>query len=219
MRASSVVLVTLLGLSGLLGLTACDFFRELQSLPDAGEDESGSGDGSGDTEGETEGDSDAGPCTVYDNYCGGQDEWHVCNPETEELEEYSCSNWCGGNSLLNFACVPDETVVGFIHGCWCVEPGAIKLDTCVQLEDCIVGCGSDPNDDCTPECFARTDAATTRVLGQLYSCADLACDAECTDNPTNCAACLAYARKGLYGDCGLARKVCDDDETDEPSWP
>lgn len=208
-----VVLVTL------LGLTACDFFRELESLPEAGDDESGSGD---DTLGDTLGDTGAGetegePCIVYDNTCSGQDMLHACSPETLELVPVSCSAWCAG--LVNFTCAPNETEVGFPHGCWCVEPGQVKIDSCTQLETCVVECGSDPNSACTQDCFTRTDTSTVRLLGALYSCADLACDQLCVDSPGECATCLIAARAGAYGDCSLAREVCNDDRNDEPSWP
>lgn len=190
-------------------LIGCDFFRELESLPEAGEDESGDGS-------EDEGDSETGdqPCTVLDDRCSDQDTLHSCNFESGELDSYSCALLCG-EELLNFSCVPTAE---FRHACWCVNPGKIKIDTCAQLESCLANCG-DPASACSNACFERTDAQTVRLLGTLYSCADRACDELCATSPADCASCLAAAQAGLYGDCGLQREVCDADKGDEPSWP
>jgi hypothetical protein len=200
-----------------LGASGCDFFRELQSLPEAGEDgtaEDESG-GTGNT-GET-GDTGGGqPCDVLDESCSDQDTLQSCDFESGELLTYDCGAWCGEGALLNFTCTP---TADFSHGCWCVEPGDIKLDSCSQLELCVFECGGDPNSQCTSSCFQRTDAQTIRLLGTLYSCADRACDELCVASPGDCGSCLLSARAGLWGDCGLAREVCDADVTDEPSWP
>ena len=189
---------------------ACDFFQELESLPEAGEDESGGGSETGESFGETEGE----PCTVLDDYCSNQDTLHTCNAETGVLETYSCATLCG-ESLLNFTCTPTDS---FAHACWCVSPGEIKISTCVQLEQCINACG-DPDSDCSASCFGDTDAQTVRLLGTLYSCADRACDELCVASPDECGSCLAAARAGLWGDCGVEREVCDADQSDEPTWP
>jgi hypothetical protein len=190
-------------------LGGCDFFQELQSLPEAGEEESG-GDSEGDSESETGGE----PCTVLDDYCSDQDTLHSCNLETGEIDTYFCAAMCG-DSLLNFTCTPTGD---FRHACWCVSPGQIKIDTCVQLEGCLAECG-EPGSDCSNGCFERTDYQTIRLLGTLYSCADRACDELCAASPADCGGCILSARAGLWGDCGLQREVCDADVGDEPSWP
>jgi hypothetical protein len=203
-------------LSICLVASGCDFFRELQSLPEAGEsgDES---DESDETEaGETGETGDAEPCDVLDESCPNQDTLVSCDYETGELVTYPCATWCGEGGLLNFTCTP---TADFTHGCWCVGPGDIKLDSCSQLEVCIIECGGDPNSECTGSCFERTDAQTIRLLGTLYSCADRACDEVCADSPVDCGTCMLSARAGLWGDCGVQREVCDADSTDEPSWP
>lgn len=197
-----------------LSLAACDFFRELESAPGAEETgDTGDGDqadaGTGDT-----GSADE-PCTVLDDRCSDQDTLHSCNFETGEIDTYLCVALCGQNSM-NFTCTP---TADFRHACWCVTPGAIKIDTCSQLEDCIVDCGGDPASPCTQGCFEQTDAQTARLLGTLYSCADRACDDLCEASPAECGACLIAAKAGLFGDCGLQREVCDSDLGDEPSWP
>lgn len=199
-----------------VGATGCDFFRELQSLPEAGEDES---DESGDSEsgtsesGET---GDDGPCDVLDESCPNQDTLLSCDYESGELVSYDCAAWCAEGSLLNFTCTP---TADFQHGCWCVGPGDIKLDSCSQLETCVIECGGDPSSSCTNGCFERTDAQTIRLLGTLYSCADRTCDALCAASPSECGSCLLAARAGVYGDCGVEREVCDADSTDESGWP
>ncbi|KIG15252.1 hypothetical protein DB30_05796 [Enhygromyxa salina] len=197
-------------------LTGCDFFQELENLPEAGEDESGEGDGTagtGDTgdAGETGGE----PCDVLDEFCSDQDTLHSCDLATGELLTYPCATVCGSANLLNFTCTPTAT---FQHGCWCVNPGDIKLDTCLQLDTCVNECG-DPDSTCAGQCFTRTDAQTVRLLGALYSCADRACDEICASSPADCGSCLIAAKAGLWGDCGVAREVCDADQNDEPSWP
>lgn len=204
------VAITCSALAGSLALTGCDFFRELESLPGAEEtgDES---EGEGESADETGGGE---PCTVLDDHCSDQDTLHSCNFESGELDTYSCAALCG-ESLLNFSCVP---TADFRHACWCVSPGAIKIDTCVQLESCLDECG-DPASACSNGCFERTDYQTVRLLGTLYSCADRACDDLCAASPSECGTCLLAARAGLWGDCGLQREVCDADAGDEPSWP
>ena len=197
-----------------LGASGCDFFRELQSLPEAGED---TGDSDTDESGETGDTGETGDewCDVLDEACLNQDTLRVCDDETGELSTYDCAVLCGEN-LLNFTCTP---TADFSHGCWCVVPGDIKLDSCSQLEACMYECNGGPDSDCTNGCFERTDAQTIRLLGTLISCADRACDELCAASPTDCASCQLAAQAGLYGDCGLQRTVCDADSTDEPSWP
>ena len=208
--AAITVLAVTLG-----ALTGCDFFRELESLPEAGEDESGSGDlGADEDTGET-GETGGEPCNVLDEYCSDQDTLHSCDVETGELLTYPCATVCGSGDLLNFTCTP---TADFRHACWCVNPGAIKIDTCLQLDNCVVDCG-DPASTCAGECFTRTDAQTVRLLGALYSCADRACDEVCAASPYDCGSFLLAAKAGLWGDCGVAREVCNADEGDEPSWP
>jgi hypothetical protein len=194
-------------------LVGCDFFRELESLPEAGEDGSGDGTESG-SESESESETGDQPCTVLDDHCSDQDTLHSCNFETGELDTYYCAALCGEN-LLNFSCVP---TADFRHACWCVSPGEFKIDTCVQLETCLAECG-DPASACSNGCFEQTDYQTVRLLGTLYSCADRACDDLCAASPADCGACLIAAQAGLWGDCGLQREVCDADASDEPSWP
>lgn len=201
-----------------VGASGCDFFRELQSLPEAGEDgtaddesdDSGDADESGES-GET---GDAEPCDVLDESCSDQDTLWSCDYDSGELVSYNCAAWCGEGALLNFTCTP---TADFSHGCWCVAPGDIKLDSCAQLELCVIECGGDPSSECTNSCFERTDAQTIRLLGTLYSCADRTCDQLCVASPGDCGGCLLTARAGLYGDCGVEREVCDADSTDE--WP
>jgi hypothetical protein len=200
--------------ASLSGASGCDFFKELQSLPEAGEDGTGTDeDDETDSTGET---GDAEPCDVLDESCPDQDTLSSCDYESGELVTYDCGTWCGEASLLNFTCIP---TADFTHGCWCVSPGDIKLDSCWQLEVCIVECGGDPNSACVGACFDRTDAQTIRLLGTLYSCADRACDESCAASPADCGACLQAARAGLWGDCGVEREVCDADTTDETPWP
>lgn len=206
-----------LALMTTVGASGCDFFRELQSLPEAGEDGTAD-DESGETEdadesGESGETGDDEPCDVLDEACANQDTLLSCDYESGELVAYDCAAWCGEEALLNFTCIP---TADFTHGCWCVAPGDIKLDSCWQLEACMVDCGGDPNSSCTGSCFGRTDAQTIRLLGTLYSCADLACDDLCVESPVDCGSCLQAARAGLYGDCGVEREVCDADSNDEP---
>jgi hypothetical protein len=198
-----LILVTASAVSG------CDFFRELESVAEAGESDDGTEDAGTETAGET-GDE---PCTVLDDHCSDQDTLHSCNFETGAIDTYVCAALCDG--LLNFTCTP---TADFRHACWCVEPGAIKIDTCAQLEVCLAECG-DPESACSNTCFGRTDYQTIRLLGTLYSCADRACDDLCAASPAECGSCLLAARAGLWGDCGLQREVCDADIGDEPSWP
>jgi hypothetical protein len=194
-----------------LALTGCDFFKELQSEntdETAGTDETADADETADETAGTD-----GPCDVLDEHCEDQDTLVSCNPETGELVTSQCAALCG--DLLNFTCTPTDS---FVHGCWCVGPGNIKLATCTELEACIAGCG-DPNSTCSQQCFADTDATTIRLLGTLWSCADLSCDEICAEYPGECSGCLASARAGLWGDCGVERSVCDADELDDQPWP
>jgi hypothetical protein len=191
-------------------LIACDFFQELESKPGA-EGETGA-EGPGATEaGETEGT----PCDVLDERCSDQDTLHSCNPTTGAIDVHYCTALCGAD-LINFTCTP---MADFRHACWCVSPGTIKLDSCSQLEACIVDCGGDPGSPCSNGCFERTIYQTVRLLGSLYSCADRACDELCAASPGECGSCLLLAKAGLFGDCGLQRSVCDADTNDEPTWP
>ncbi|MFO7561451.1 MAG: hypothetical protein R6X02_02310 [Enhygromyxa sp.] len=195
-------------------LFGCDFFRELESLPEAGEDESDDdADEADEAADESGGETGAEPCTVLDDHCSDQDTLHSCNFETGELDTYHCTALCDG--VLNFTCTP---TADFRHACWCVSPGDVKVDTCAQLESCLINCG-DPSSTCSHACFSRTDYQTIRLLGTLYSCADRACDDLCAASPADCDACLLAARAGLWGDCGLQRQVCDADLGDEPTWP
>jgi hypothetical protein len=196
-----------------ISIAGCDFFKELESLPEAGEDESGDGGDYG--TGETGADGE--PCDVLDEHCADQDTLRTCNFETGALETVDCVTACGQYSELNFTCTPTAE---FLHGCWCVAPGNIKIDTCAQLESCVIDCGGDPDSSCVMACFGRTDAQTVRLLGTLYSCADRTCDELCAASPADCGTCLLAARAGLWGDCGVEREVCNADEIDgEPSWP
>jgi hypothetical protein len=208
MRSTLVALSVLAVTLG--ALTGCDFFQELESLPEAGEDGSGDSDGTADT-GET-GETGGEPCNVLDEFCSDQDTLHHCDQNTGELVTYPCATVCGSGNLLNFTCTPTAS---FLHACWCVNPGKIKLDTCAQLDTCVVECG-DPDSTCAGECFTKTDAQTGRLLGALYSCADRACDEVCASSPVDCGSCLIAAKAGLWGDCGVAREVCDADESDDP---
>lgn len=197
----------------LFALTGCDFFQELESLPEAGEDESG------EVESDTGTPLDLGseePCTVLDDVCPDQDTLHSCDAASGELLSYPCAAWCAQSQMLNFTCTPTDD---FSHGCWCASPGKIKVDTCSQLEACLIDCGEGPGSPCAFECFTRTDAQTIRLLGTLYHCADQACDEVCATSPLDCGNCLISARAGLFGDCGVEREVCNADLGDEPSWP
>jgi hypothetical protein len=185
----------------------CDFFRELESRPEAGEE---ADDADDEAESGTAGETGGEPCTVLDDRCSDQDTLHSCNFSTGEIDTYYCAGLCQGS--LNFSCTP---MADFRHACWCVSPGKVKIDTCSQLESCLVGCG-DPNSACSEKCFSRTDQVTIRLLGNLYSCADRACDDLCAASPVECGSCLLAAKAGLWGDCGLARQVCDADVGDEP---
>jgi len=193
----------------MLALPACDFFKELQSDPDAG----GTDEAGDDTTDGTDTGSDE-PCDVLDEHCADQDTLVSCDPDSGELVTSQCAALCG-DTLLNFTCTP---TANFVHGCWCVSPGNIKLTACAELEDCVNGCG-DPNSTCSQSCFADTDATTIRLLGTLWSCAVIACDEICAMYPADCNSCLASAQAGLWGDCGVERSVCDADKTDEPTWP
>lgn len=202
------ILVLVLG----LGSSACDFFRELESLPEAGED--GSDDGT--TDASDESGTDGGPCDVLDESCPTQDTLEKCDAESGELVNYDCAGLCGQGGQLNFTCTP---TADFQHGCWCVDPGGIKLDSCVDLEICVAECGGDPTSPCVEQCFGRTDAQTVRLLGTLFACADRVCDDVCAAAPADCGSCLLSARAGLWGDCGVEREVCNADQVDEPGWP
>jgi hypothetical protein len=190
------VLRTSLTIALLLMLTACDFFKELQSenTDETGDDEVGDTDTDGTAE-ETASDQ---PCDVLDEHCENQDVVVNCNPETGELVTSQCAALCG-DQLLNFTCTPTES---FIHGCWCVSPGNLKLTTCTELETCVNECG-DPNSACSQQCFVDTDATTVRLLGTLWSCADRSCDEICAAYPGECGVLLAAAKSGLWGVCGV----------------
>lgn len=208
---TSWVLRVSLTIALVLALTGCDFFKELESenTDETAGDEADSSD-TGGTADETASDQ---PCDVLDERCDDQDTLISCDPETGELVTSQCAAVCSG--LLNFTCTPTDS---FVHGCWCVSPGNIKLATCTELETCINECG-DPNSTCSQQCFGDTDATTVRLLGTLWSCADRSCDEICAAYPGECSGCLAAAQAGLWGDCGVERSVCDSDELDEPSWP
>jgi hypothetical protein len=105
------------------------------------------------------------------------------------------------------------------HACWCVTPGTYKLDSCTQLELCLAECGSDAAGACGTTCFGRTTAETVRLYGSLASCAALACEEICLADPASCTNCVVQAKAGLFGDCGVARSVCDADQNDDEPWP
>ncbi|MFV8755131.1 hypothetical protein ACNOYE_31675 [Nannocystaceae bacterium ST9] len=196
-----------------LVLTGCDFFKELQSV-DSGDTGTDTGDTDTDETADDTGDETSDePCDVLDEHCENQDTLVTCDAESGELITWECASLC--DTFLNFTCTPTDE---FTHACWCVSPGNIKLTTCAELEVCVNNCG-DPDGTCSQQCFADTDATTIRLLGTLWSCADLACDEICATYPEDCSSCLGSARAGLWGDCGVERSVCDADQTDEPSWP
>jgi len=189
----------------LLASSGCmNFFRELGSEDDGGDDESG--DAPGDTG------SDIGPCEFpRDDLCRDQDRLTHCDPETLEATAYDCSLLCGSN--LNVSCIATEDGA---HGCWCVRPGQYKNASCAELEACLLDCAAAPNDACNDACFARTDRSTARVYGVLVSCAYNQCHDVCVDAPDDCGECVQAGLRG-NGECGLARAVCDADRRSDPS--
>lgn len=188
----------------------CDFFRELESAP--GSTASGT---DTDTGGASTGDTDDGPCEVAtDDRCLDQDTVASCGPADGTLTEVSCPEVCG--DFVNFSCV--ITGAGQ-HACWCVEPGAQKVLTCVELEACLADCDPAEPVACADQCFARTDAATIRIFGALVHCAETACEDACRENPAGCQACVDAARVAGEQGCSLPRAVCDGDRDPEEPWP
>jgi hypothetical protein len=184
-------------------LAGCDFFRELES-EDAGAETGTSGD-SGDPYAD---------CDLSDDYCEDQDRISSCDFSTGELSEVDCGVLCG--SYINFTCTAVATGQ---HACWCVEAGSNKIDSCTQLEVCLADCGAGLTGSCGEKCFSRTLATTVRLYGALVHCAESECSEMCFDYPESCNSCLAAAKQGLYGDCGVERNVCDSDDNDDPDWP
>jgi hypothetical protein len=199
------------GLAIAAAVASCGFFQELESLEsaDAGDSEMGSSTGDDDAE-PTEGPGCSFP---EDDRCGAQDRLHVCDPESEVASTWDCSELCGG--LVNFTCLGAGNGQ---HACWCVEPGAQKVLSCTELEDCLRGCEGAPDLGCADQCFSRTTAATVRTLGTLVHCAHSSCQATCVDDPASCPPCIETAMLGASG-CVLERTVCDNDRNDEPEWP
>lgn len=224
MRSQALIPLATTALLALLGTAGCDFFQELESLPEAGGGEE-SGEDSG-TEGEggegTPTDlGDGQPCTTLDDVCLGQDSLISCDPETAELKAHDCGTLCAQNGQLNFTCSVLSVDTGLAHGCWCSSPNNVKIDACNDVDQCIFNCGAFPDlaGECTEACLSRTDASTIRLLGSLYHCADLSCDAACAQDPFSCMDCVLSARAGLYGDCALERAFCDSDTNDDIPWP
>lgn len=204
---SAFALLFALGGSG-LGATGCDFFQELESADSAE---------TGETDGDTEGDAEPveGACSVpRDDRCLNQDIIQRCDPQTKEAVAEDCGVQCG--SFLNFSCV--NTGAG--HGCWCVEPGAQKVYSCTELEDCLQGCVLDATSECANRCFDRTNDSTIRMFGSLVHCAHDQCHDICIDSPQLCATCIDSGIREGAGECGLERSVCNEDRNDEePYFP
>jgi hypothetical protein len=187
----------------------CDFFRELESAPGA----TASGTDT-DTGGASTGDTDDEPCEIAnDDRCPDQDTVASCGPADGTLTEVDCPALCGG--LVNFSCV--ATASGQ-HACWCVDPGATKVLTCVGLESCLGHCDLSESLACADQCFSRTDAATIRIFGALVHCAETACEDTCREQPEACQACVDAARVAGEQGCSLPRAVCDGDRDPEDPW-
>jgi hypothetical protein len=184
-------------------MVGCGFFQELE------------GDESEGTEG-TEGELlETGDCSMADDLCASQDTIHHCEADSGELHLFDCAGLCGTST--NLSCIATG---GGSHGCWCVSPGAQKLDSCSQLEACLTGCGGDLLGGCGENCFSRTDAVTVRLYGSLVYCAEQACHEHCLAYPDDCGNCIVAARDGLYGDCSVARSICNNDPSGlEEPWP
>ena len=128
----SQALITL-AIAALLGTAGCDFFQELESLPEAGGEESG--DDSGTEEGGEGTPTDLGegePCTTLDDVCLGQDSLISCDPNTAQLMAHDCGTLCAQNGQLNFTCSVLSVDTGLAHGCWCSSPNNVKIDACVD---------------------------------------------------------------------------------------
>lgn len=186
-----------------LGAAGCDFFKELESVEDAGEE---------DTEGIPDRYED--DCTLEDDFCGDQDFLQSCDFSTGETLEVDCGLACG--PYINFTCTRLYTGQ---HACWCVETGTQKIDSCSQLEQCLGECGAGATEACGLACFERTTTNTARLYGALVHCAESECEDICTEYPESCASCVVAARSGAYGSCAVERNVCDADDNDEPDWP
>jgi len=194
------------------GAAGCDFFRELESAPGATSSGSGTDSGTG-TEGST-GDTENTVCSLQeDDRCLDQDTVASCGLQDGRISEVDCVATCGG--LVNFSCVLSGSGQ---HACWCVEPGANKVLSCSELEDCMEGCDLSQSFECADRCFSRTNPLTVRVYGALVHCAEETCQQTCVDSPQQCAACIDAARIGGGGGCSLPRAICDDDRNEEDPW-
>jgi hypothetical protein len=202
--------LALLLVTGSITGAGCDFFRELESAP--GTTASGTDTDTGST---STGDTDDGLCEIAsDDRCLDQDTVASCGPADGILTEVDCATACGG--FVNFSCV--ATGSG-LHACWCVEPGAQQVLTCVELESCLGAC--DPSGEsfaCADQCFGRADASTIRIFGALVHCAEVACEDTCRQHPAGCQACLEGARTAGESGCSLPRAVCDDDRIPDEPW-
>jgi hypothetical protein len=190
---------------------ACGLFDELESLESAESGESGSSTETDTDAGETQG--DLGCSFPEDDRCAAQDSLHVCDPQTSVASTWNCTELCGG--FVNFTCLG---VGNGQHGCWCVEPGAQKVLSCTELEDCVRSCEGASDFACADQCFARTTAAAVRTLGALVHCAHSSCHDTCASDSASCPPCIEAAMLGTGG-CVLERTVCDNDRNDEPEWP
>ncbi len=200
----------LLGVLG-LGSAGCDFFKELESVPEttATDTQTDSESGGADTEA-----TEAAPCTLADDdRCLNQDTVQSCTLTDGIVREIDCPALCG--EFTNFSCVATGSGQ---HACWCVEPGSIKVLTCYDLEACLAGCPLDSMA-CADQCFGRTDATTIRIYGALVHCAENSCETTCADVPEACAACVDAARIEGSGGCSLPRAVCDADRDPDQPWP
>ncbi len=189
----------------------CDFFQELESVPGATETGTGTGTGTGDAStGETE---EAACALSNDDRCLDQDTVASCSLQDGTVSEVDCVAECG--VFVNFSCV---TTGSGQHACWCVEPGANKVLSCSELEDCMEGCDPSSPLSCADTCFARTNALTVRIYGALVHCAEQTCQQTCIDSPFDCLACINSARIDGGGGCSLPRAICDDDRNADDPW-
>ena len=207
---SGLVLVS--GLCLGVAASGCDFFRELESENETegttgGEDDSTDG-------AATAGDTGDGTCTFVDDFCPSQDVLQSCT-ESGEIVTTNCAQSCAAGGTINFSCLD---LGNLQHACWCVIPGANKIDSCSQVESCLSRCTLGNAESCGQACFSRTDLSTVRLLGDLFHCAESACQSTCDEDPAVCSDCIATARAGLFGGCGTARALCDTDTNDENPW-
>jgi len=198
--------IVLFALSCSVSISSCALFEELEG-------KSGSTDGMGDTGGMGDGADDDGLCNYLDDYCAGQDLLESCSPEKGDVTSIHCAAACG--QYMNFTCLGSANGQ---HGCWCVEPGKQKLDSCRDLELCLGECQTNVNA-CADRCFGRTDASTIRLYGALVHCAEADCQSLCDEAPEACASCVVNTKSGLVGGCSVERSACDADRTDDFPWP